>query len=225
VGDVSVSVNVEVVGDKNLQEKFALVTGPDSRQKLNQSMGSAVREKIADHLAKVASEKHTTAQRLGATPSGHLEQAARAVEKTPVESDSLAAYVTLNHPGLGRAFHDVTIVPHGDYPLTIPINAIAYNRRVGQLRMEGHDIFRPLKKGAKAIGHKIGDRKTAIFSESDRMNVYVEKQGQSLVALYALTRSVTQMQDSTLMPTAQELTTAAIAGAISFFDEDIKKFE
>lgn len=98
---------------------------------LSQAMGEGVKEKTREHLAELAGSRHTTADRLGASPTGHLAMAARAVESASVSADAASASFSVRHPGLGRAFHDVTITPGGGRQfLTIPLNAIAYGRRI-----------------------------------------------------------------------------------------------
>lgn len=172
---MSVSLTVSVTGAGDLAEQFAKVTGPKALQTLNEMMANRVREKIRDYIREeIVPTRHTTAEKLGAAPSKHMEDAVKAVEDASVDANSDQATITINHPGLGRAFHDVTITPHGDYPLTIPITAIAYAHRIGELRMQGHKLFRPLKKGAKAISHIPGE--PVRFSDQDKMNVWAEKQ-------------------------------------------------
>jgi len=101
------------------------------RAQLNQAMGESVRDTVRDHLRALAQSRHTTAEKLGATPTGHLEQAARAIEGSPVSATSSEATLTINHVGMIRALKDVTILPKKQF-LTIPMNAIAYGRRIGE---------------------------------------------------------------------------------------------
>lgn len=194
-----VSLNVQVQGDAYLRGLLARVTGPKAQRSLNAAMGIRVREGIRDHLAELAESRHTTAERLGASPSGHLEQAARAVEGAPIESTASAATITINHPGLGRALHDVTIVPTGGRKaLTIPVAAIAYNRRAGQF--DHLFVFKSKVTGNAFLAMRQPEKSTPPL------------------LLYLLVRSVTQKQDRTLLPSDEQLQSDAIAGAHDWFE-------
>ena len=127
------NVNVQIPAGLLARMQSFADSGARSPVNLLRVMGEAVKEKTRDHLAALAASRHTTANRLGATPTGHLEEAARAVEDAPLTADVASASFVINHPGLSRAFHDVHIVPTGGKQfLTIPLNAIAYGRRAGE---------------------------------------------------------------------------------------------
>lgn len=72
-------------------------------------------------------KRHRSAEMLGATPSGHMERSAAAVE---ARSDEETAMVVIpRRTGLGRAFSDVTLLPgSGRKFLTIPAHQTTYNR-------------------------------------------------------------------------------------------------
>ena len=109
---------------------LAQTLGGAGRARLSAAMGLAVKELTREHLAQLAASKHTTAEKLGAAPTGHFEQAARAVEDAPLTSDELSASFTIRHPGIGRAFHGITITPkNGATYIPLAMNAIAYGRR------------------------------------------------------------------------------------------------
>jgi carboxylesterase type B len=167
------------------------------RAQLNEAMAMGVREKTRLHLAALAGTRHATAERLGAAQSGHLTQAARAVEASPVEADAGSATLTINHVGLGRAFHDVRIVPVNAKALAIPVDQIAYARSPRQLGIPMF-VFR-----SKTTGNTFLARRQA------------EKNERPLL-LYLLVRSVTQPQDRTLLPSDQEWQKAAAQSAIDF---------
>ena len=75
------------------------------------------------------SNRHATAQRLGATPTGFRARAAKRIEAA---SDAEAAIVRIpRNTGLGRAFADITIVPGtGRTYLTIPADDETYGHVV-----------------------------------------------------------------------------------------------
>jgi hypothetical protein len=119
-------VNVEIkVPDGLVARMQSFLNGARSPLNVLRVMGEAVKEKTREHLAGLAGSRHATAQRLGGTPTGHLEEAARAVEDAPLTVDAQSAAFVINHPGISRAFHDVTIAMK-DKRLAIPVNGIAY---------------------------------------------------------------------------------------------------
>lgn len=172
------------------------LSGPE-RAQLSRLMGEAVREKTRGHLIGLAGSRHATANRLGATPSGHLAMAARAVEGAPIEADASSATVTISHVGLNRAFGDVTIVPKSAKALAIPLIQQAYNRRPRQMS-EPMFVLRSKKSGKSFLAIAQG-------------------KGEPPLLAYLLVRSVTQKQDRTLLPSDGEWQAAAIEAATEFF--------
>jgi len=133
------------------------------------------------HLGAIAARRHATATRLNATPSGHLKQGESAsVVKDAATED--AATVEISIPGIRRAFRPLTIRPRDKQFLTIPLNAIAYNRSVGDLRREGVPIFRLGK--TKILATKGPDNKP--------------------LPLYALATQAMVPQDRELLPSDEE---------------------
>jgi hypothetical protein len=182
------NLRIDIQAGTGMRELTARLRGAGRREMIG-AAGYEVQRLTTDHLRALAASRHTTAQRLGAAPSGHLAQAA---EKVPApgalttigtEGDAQAV-LSIRHPGLSRAFKDVTIRPVAAKALTIPIHALAYNRRAGQIA----GLFR--------IG-----------------NVLAIKDGTTVVPLYALVRSVTQKQDRSLLPSDEALQEAASRGA------------
>jgi hypothetical protein len=172
-----------------------LKAGLSQRRALNKMIGRRVQNAIRDYLIRLAGSRHDTANRLGANPSGHLAQAA---EKVALPSNLTeipeGILISLNHPGMGRAFHDVDIEPGpGKKYLTIPQVAQAYNQRA--YRVSGLVFMRvgPAKQPVLAMPDK---------SSPGRMTVW-----------YSLVPSVHQKQDRTLLPTDAEITAAALDGA------------
>jgi len=187
---IGVTIDLNALG---LRELHAL-SGAQTRIALHQDMGEAVRETTRAHLAGLAQTRHTTAEALGATPSGFLGRAARAVESAPVSADAGAAEMTLNHPGMIRAFRDVTIVPRNAKMLTIPVNALAYNRTPAAF----WDAWHLQVKGGAIVSKDAPD-----------------------VKLWVLCRSVTQKQDRSLLPSDEEWSDSAATAAEHFYERRI----
>jgi hypothetical protein len=199
---MSVSVRVQIdLRRLGLREIADVVLGPQSRTELSAAMGEAVREKTRQHLIVEAGKRHSTADRLGAAHTGHLEQAWQAVEGAPIEATADDATLTINVPGLGRAFHDVTIAgPKGQ---TIPVAAIAYGRRAGE--------FNLYKFTSKTTGNTF-------------LALRQEDRNAPPIIYYLLVRSVTQKQDRTLLPSDQEWEQAAAGGAVQWYHRRLAPF-
>ena len=161
-----------------------------NNSELNAAMGHEVQRLTHFHLSFLAATRHTTASKLGATPSNHLAQAAEKVSApSALSADSSSATLTINHPGMIRALRDVTIVPRDAKSLAIPVHALAYNRRPREI-WDALKLFIPKGK-----------------------NVICMPSGNTITTLYVLVRSVTQKQDRTLLPSQQNFEKAAKLGA------------
>ena len=130
-----------------------------------------------------ATPNHGTANRLGATPTGRRATIAKSIEPA---ADATAAFVLIpRRTGLGRAFHDVVLLPgSGRTYLTIPASAATYGHTVRDFPQDAfrfailrsHRLFPVLLWAADGAGHRKGD-----------------------VAFW-LRRQVTQKQDRRLLP-------------------------
>lgn len=164
----------------------------DGRAALNHAMGVAVQEVTRDHLMGLAATRHDTAHRLGATPTNFLAQAAEKVaEPGAVTSVVDAAVLTIDHPGMIRAFQDVTIF--GSPWLTIPLNAAAYGHRAREF-----DQVRLIPGGGGGVPKE--DRKKHAPVDDN-------------IPAYLLIHSVDQPQDRSLLPADEEWEEAAADGA------------
>jgi len=193
---MSLSVSVQVRSPK-LALLVAQLSG-EKKVEVNRAMAISVRELTRRHLTRLSGERHATANKLGASPSGHLGQAVRAVEGAEITAQNDGASFVINHAGLGRAFHDVTITPKNAKALTIPVAAIAYNRRAGQF----NNLF--VWKN-KTTGN-------AFLAMRDPSGA---KDAKPLL-VYLLVRSVTQKQDRSLLPSNDEWESAAARGALDW---------
>ena len=179
-----------------------LIDGLHNPLPLYQSAGAHGQECVRDYLIVLAGSRHATAENLGAQPSGHLGKAA---EKVALPSalkpipDGIA--VSINHPGMSRAFKDVKIRPgQGKKYLTIPATAEAYNRRA--YRFTTLEVLFG-RKGPYALGErqkrdKSGQQPACVF--------------------YWLVKSVSQPQDRTLLPGDDAILRAAMTGVRDFVD-------
>lgn len=143
-----------------------------------------VSELVRSHLSSASASRHETADRLGANRTGFLEKGARSGVTPHATADE--AEVLIRVPGISRAFRDLTVTPKNANALTIPLDALAYNARVSQVRALGWSIFRPKGKNV-LMGTKDGETKT----------------------LYALVKSAHLRQDRGLLPADEEISSTA----------------
>ena len=137
--------------------------------------------RIREYLMDVVSRRHSSAQRLSATPSGFW---AGASEQVRLNLAADGGEIVIEHPGIRRAVSDVVIRPKRAKALTIPLHAMSYGKRVGEVeRLLGEKLVRP--KGARLLARKEGDGK--------------------LTPMYLLTAQAFQKQDPTLLPSEQEM--------------------
>lgn len=172
------------------------VSGLDASERTLQAIRSALADRRPLHAEMAGNSlemtrqylrglnRHNTAARLGASPTGHHERSAMALQ---AEADDEAAILRIpRNTGLGRAFGEITIRPLGGRKfLTIPATAETYGRQAGEWPEDTFEFAvimthrgpTPVLKWAEAGGpHAKGD-----------------------VAFW-LRRSVTQRQDRTLLP-------------------------
>ena len=175
----------------NLPEVIARAIGrlTDSakRHNLFSAAAAGAQNLIQRHITeKAAPTHHKTADDLGANRSGFLEKGADAVVP---HATSDYAEVIIPIQGISRAFRDLTVTPKNANALTIPLDALAYNARVSQVRSLGWSIFRPKGKNV-LMGTKDGETKS----------------------LYALVKSAHLRQDRGLLPTDEEIGESASQG-------------
>lgn len=159
-----------------------------------------VSELVRGHLEHEAQGRHFTARRLGAEPTGFLEDAAASVVAAP---EPRAVVVRVDSPGVKRAYRDIEIRPKGRFPyLTIPVDAAAYGRRASSL--------------ARATGWRM-------FQFRSRAgNFLLAARGpDGLRPLYALKESVPQGRDPSLMPSDEEVGREIAAGAREYIRRQI----
>lgn len=172
-------MTLKVIQPKNLGAWLDLVK-PEGRRRLFHAIADNVAELVRDHLSRIAPRHHISAGRLGATPTGHMEKAARATHFTATTD---RAEVLIPLPGLSRAFKPLTITPRNAAALTLPVSSHSYGKRVGDLRASGWNIFRP--KGRDILMGALGDDEA--------------------VPLYVLKKRVQLKQDRSLLPSDVEL--------------------
>lgn len=196
---MSIGLTIEVKSAELEAKLDRFFNALSRREELNRNLGRRGRELTRNHLTAIAQTRHATAQKLGASPSGHWGQAA---EKTSFTADEAGATVTVKQQGIGRVAHDVDITPGaGKKYLTIPAIAEAYNQRAYRLDL---DVMIRRKDGAAravALGKPSGKGKEKTFT-----------------VWYWLVKSVHQKQDRTLLPSDEEYRLTTLAGVRDYID-------
>jgi len=158
------------VDDKASPKIHALLAALQDMTEVHEHVANSAYVLVQDHLKRVAPSRHATAQRLGATPTGHLEKAADDVGH---RYDSREAVVEIVSEGIKRALGPLEIKPVNKRWLTIPADAESYgksdgnNSGVAALRAEGWNIFRPRGRmflaGTKGRGKAAKDTFKVLF--------------------------------------------------------------
>jgi hypothetical protein len=206
---MSLSLDIQVTG--NAQKLLAKIdTQLVNREELHHDIAVRAENTVRDYLISLAGSRHATADRLGASPSGHLERAAESVTS---ESDANAATVNVTSPGMSRAFGDVTIKPGAGFKyLPIAANAEAYGKRPRSF----NDLRLAFFKGGllalvKADQSRLSDRKASGFGVESKA-AKADKTKERPPVYYWLKKSVFQKQDRTLLPSDKLLQSAAEEG-------------
>lgn len=170
--------------------------GPAGMSELNAGASAHLFALTRGHLRKYAANHHKTANRLNAMPTGHLEKAAATMQHG---SNAEAATVSISSPGIRRALGPLNIRPSRARALTIPIHALAYGKRVGELSRV-YPIYRP--KGTDILAATIDGEMTP---------------------LYVLKAAVTVPQDRNLLPSNANMQRAVKTGYLGVIRTVIHK--
>jgi hypothetical protein len=176
----------------------ALAGLKDDRTRLNRQVADHAAVLTRNHLA--ALNKHQTATRLGATPTGYYATKAESVEARATGDAAIVSIATGGgREAFARVFGEVTVRARSGKYLTIPATAAAYGRRAREF--DGLR-FIPFPNGTKALAKVTGtgkDRKTQVF--------------------YWLKESVLLPQDRSILPSDEQYLQAAERGANEYLDQ------
>lgn len=159
---------------------------------------------IRNHMRLLASTRHDTANKLGASPTHHF----KASDVLPPNATSADVSVTVTTPGISRAYHDIDIDPVNGQFLTIPLHADAYGLSASEYSERYGKLFRINQRGSTEKGK--------VLYTKDALN------GKP-VPLYALVTHVHQVRDPSLMPTNDKMTEEAINGALAAIKKILKQ--
>ena len=172
-------------------------------QSVYKNAGVRLARCIRNHMRLLASTRHDTANKLGATPTGHF----KASDVQPPNATSADVSVTVTTPGISRAYHDIDIDPVNGQFLTIPLHADAYGLSAREYSERYGKLFRINRPGSTEKGK--------VLYTKDALN------GKP-IPMYALTAHVHQVRDPSLMPTNAKMTEEALNGALAAIKQILK---
>lgn len=129
------SLKIDIaVSDKGTPVLADLHRELSDRTSLHKYIGAAAEAGTRLHIRSAASQRHTTASKLGAKPTGYLTKRAELVEGT---GNAQQAEITVTGAIFKRVFGPVTVRPVAKKMLAIPMRAEAYGKRPGEF----NDLF------------------------------------------------------------------------------------
>lgn len=189
-------------------------------EELNRGAREGFWKAIRDYVSDVvAPSHHATAERLGATPTGHIEEAGRTMTSS---ADRKGVEVQVHSPGFPRVYGDITVTPKRRRFLTIPVHQDAYGEDASTIG-ETYDTFIGKGKGGGLfIGRALGAEesfyprrlvlpKLPSKSESPkkpkkRREPKKHDETDKVEILYLLRTKSKIKQDRSLLPSNEELT-------------------
>ncbi|GEP46467.1 hypothetical protein [Brevifollis gellanilyticus] len=160
------------------------------RTKLNEHIASAAEAGTRTYLRKIAQERHGTANRMGATPTGYLVKRAELVKGQGTKD---GAVITFTGAIFRRIAGPVTIRPKAKKMLAIPMRAESYGKRPAQF----NDLF--------------------VYRAGQGRAFLARKAGEGRLHFYFLLKSVVTLpQDRTLAPSDEEYAKFSEEGARAY---------
>jgi hypothetical protein len=181
---VGLDIKLEGKAGEYLAQLLARL-GSAGRRTLEGAAARSVADSVRRYLFALGTSRHTTARRLGATPTNVI---GRTAENVAVRQGGEGTEVVVPHPMFRRAYRDILIRPQRAKALAIPVSGEAYDKAPRSFA----DLFVwKSKKGNKFLARRNGKRLTLV---------------------YLLKEGVTQPKDPSLLPTTAELSAAAKRG-------------
>lgn len=164
------------------------------RINLHAAMGTEVQHDTAEHVGGLKRAKNSLLSKLQATPTNFYQHAAERIESpAALAGGANAATLTLNYPGVARAFRPITVVAVNAKALAIPMDRLAVGRSPRDCWAE-LGLFIP--KGKDYIAMRVGPE---------------------IKMMWLLRRSLTQPQNRALLPSEAAWQKAAARGADNYF--------
>ena len=148
-------MNVVIRTDISMPALAAKIAALKDKSGLHRTMGMGVEKLVIRHLREV---KVPQGNRLGAPSTGFWQKAIASVVGT---SGDAGASVRITHRGAAMQYYGGTVRPVRARALTIPIDAEAHGKTVGDFRAAGVEIFK--LKGKDLLCRKVGDEVKPLF--------------------------------------------------------------
>lgn len=194
---MSLLLTITATTDHTAQELELAAAAMGNPAGMHAKMAGAGEDYLKEYGRQHSPSQHRTANRLGATPTGHLEDA-----YNRIESSSSEKAASLWMPGASRlraAFGSYVVRPTGGRKyLTIPVAAEAYGRRAGEI--DG------------LIFMRVGPNKTPLLAKPD---------GDRITTYYLLAREASIPEDPSLIP-FDRLTEKVTDAAGEYIDQAIE---
>ncbi|MDE2105656.1 MAG: hypothetical protein KGL39_50985 [Patescibacteria group bacterium] len=196
------------------------------RTGLARAMAHAVQYEIRTYARDTDSARHATADALGATPSGFLQDGyALAAQESALEINENGAAINLPRAQFARAFADVNILPGGGRRyLTFAARAEAYNRRARSFdNLKFGMAFNPkFGRFCKALIEAPMTRiKLGRQRRDGTRRVRATESTSGHAPVYWLVSRAHQKQDRSLLPTGEAMVAAAREGAQNYLNAAI----
>lgn len=201
-----ITITIDASALQGAQEKVENLLGAVTGDQVKKSMGDALRLVLINHFAELEADasRHRTATRLGGTQTGFYADAVRGTQLPQIEGEGIS--VSINKQGIAQRYFGGTIRPTLKKWLTIPAIAEAYGQAAGSfhnLRFVplGPDLAALVERRATLIKRPRKGAKKGSFKP------VAETTG---AVFYWLKRQVTQTADPTVLPTDDEIQSAAL---------------
>jgi hypothetical protein len=154
------SIKIEVDGTAAAEVVQRVRAGLADRSPLHARIAQTVEAGTRRYLETIAKDRHRTAERLGAKPTGHLTRAASAIEST---SDATAAFLIIPaKTALSRAFGEVRVTPKTGKMLAIPAHQTTYGKYAREFTRETFYIRFIAHTGRASLCFKSGPYKDEV---------------------------------------------------------------
>lgn len=175
----AITIQLEFKGDTKLSLLEQEMEFAEKLEFADEVAGN-IEELTRAHITTAAQTRHTTANRLGATPTQYLLNKAASVEAIGSPGRVL---LSVSGEIFKRTFQPVTVTAVNAKMLTIPVAAESYGKRAGEFS----DLFVYQSKGGSGPAF------------------LARREGKTMKFLFLLKRSVVLPQDRGLLPSEEDI--------------------
>lgn len=184
------------ITDSALPRVSAVIASLQNAAQLHANMAMGIEYTVLRHIR---TKLVSTPNKLGAQSTGFWQKAANSVV---ARSTAQEAVVEITHRGVALQYYGGTVTPKNKKALTIPIHPDAHGKWVGDFPQG--TIFRI--PGTALLARKVGDASSA-----------------QIQPLFLLRRSVKVNSNPDVLPTEDEIRTAALDAGKAFVERALKQ--